>query len=111
MIRKKGFTIIELAIVLAIITLLVATLIPNFVKVRHQAFLNACQQNLKNLSIAIETFASSNNDQYPSGDFIIDSNCLLAQYINKEIKCPLLKEYYEYKIFFFRIQDILPFVQ
>lgn len=96
--KTKAFTLIELMIVIAILSILIVVLIPNFVMMRSQAKLIACQSNLKNLSTAIENYASSNNDSLPNSDFIIDQSSPIWNYISTDIKCPLLYSYYEYKI-------------
>lgn len=44
---RKGFTLVEIMIVVAIIGLLAAIAIPSFVKARNQAQQNACINNLR----------------------------------------------------------------
>ena len=47
--RKSGFTLIEIMIVVAIIGLLAAIAIPNFVKARTTSQTNACINNLRQI--------------------------------------------------------------
>ena len=57
MLRKKGFTLVEIMIVVAIIGLLAAIAIPNFVNARTRAQTNACIANLKQIQGAIQVWA------------------------------------------------------
>jgi prepilin-type N-terminal cleavage/methylation domain-containing protein len=58
--RKSGFTLVEIMIVVAIIGLLAAIAIPNFVKARTTAQKNACIANLKQIDGAKEQWALEN---------------------------------------------------
>jgi type II secretion system protein G len=60
MVRKAGFTLVEIMIVVAIIGLLAAIAIPNFVKARDKAQQNACVANLKQIDSATEQWALEN---------------------------------------------------
>ncbi len=55
--RKAGFTLVEIMIVVAIIGLLAAIAIPNFIKARATSQQNACINNLKQIDGAINEWA------------------------------------------------------
>jgi len=66
---KRGFTLIELLVVIAIIALLAAILFPVFARARENARKSSCQNNLKQLGVAMlqyvqdydETFSRTNS--------------------------------------------------
>ena len=58
---QKGFTLVEIMIVVAIIGILIAIAVPGFVKARTQSRLKSCQENLTKIDGAKEQYALENN--------------------------------------------------
>lgn len=90
--KNGGFTLVEIMIVVAIIGLLAAIAIPNFVKARTTAQTNACIANLKQIQGAIEQWALETKKGPSSTVALSDiagaSDKYIKQAINTELKCP-----------------------
>jgi prepilin-type N-terminal cleavage/methylation domain-containing protein len=68
---QKGFTLIELMIVIAIIAILAAILIPNFLHARAESQTAACEGNEKQIATALEEYAVDNSGQYPPAGAVV----------------------------------------
>jgi prepilin-type N-terminal cleavage/methylation domain-containing protein/prepilin-type processing-associated H-X9-DG protein len=82
-VKRRGFTLVELLIVVAIIALLVAMLLPALTKARRAANQVACMSNMRQIVMAVLTYTMDNrgrlmpaliypigkNQPYPDGFF------------------------------------------
>ena len=77
--NSKGFTLVELMVVLATIAVLAVTLIPTFASVRPNSLAFQCMNNLRQWGAAMRTAASDNNDMIArdgtdnGGQYSVDS--------------------------------------
>lgn len=60
-VRKKGFTLIEITIVVLVIGILAAIALPNYLRARTNSRTSTCLANLKRIEDAKEMWASENH--------------------------------------------------
>jgi len=84
---KKGFTLVEIMIVVAIIAILAAVAIPNFMTYRKTSQQNACKANMKQILAACEAYTIKHSAVPASVANLTDTS--KGGFLKSEPKCPL----------------------
>ena len=82
--KKAGFTLVEIMIVVAIIGLLAAIAIPNFVRARTTSQMNACINNLRQIDGAAQQWALETKQATNAVPAFSD----VSGYLKSSVVCP-----------------------
>ena len=91
----RGFTLIEVMLVIAVITVLAGIMIPNFVHARAEAHLRACESNMKTMATALEMMAAVEGSYMPGGAAGFRTwHTKIMNYMKSMPSCPSCGEHY-----------------
>ena len=86
LVNKKGFTLVELLIVMAVVAILVAIIIPSFKGMQEEGWITKAEQELQTLQTAVESYYRHHDNVYPpSLGVLVTAN---PQIIYKDLKDP-----------------------
>lgn len=83
--RERGFTLVEIMIVVLIIGILLAIAVPSFISARERSRANACRSNLRQIQAAKEQWAMATN-QGPTAEPSWAN--LVPEFIQQQPSCP-----------------------
>jgi len=81
--NQKGFTLVELMVVVVIIGILIAIAVPIYRNIQTNAQENACKSNLRTIQGVLEVYKADGHSAYPA-----TLDALVPDYIKAVPHCP-----------------------
>jgi prepilin-type N-terminal cleavage/methylation domain-containing protein len=67
---RRAFTLLEILVCIAIVTILMAILLPALENVRHQGYIDKCASNLHSIGQALAIYANENHGAFPRTAYV-----------------------------------------
>src|SRR5260370_25591 len=71
-VRRSGFTLMEILIVLAILVVIISLVLPNLIGAQKQANIKAAKIAVKSVETALEAYAVDHDGEFPTGSGGLD---------------------------------------
>ena len=126
-IKFRGYTLLEILVVIAIVGILAGLLIPAVLSARQSAQRTACSSNLRQLGMAFQLYAQNHGDRFPHEDagsagdyptgfcwFDLLDGYLTGQNLSRLKQCPSFSgniNWHSYKMNSLLEDEAVPFYQ
>ena len=88
---SRAFTLVELVVVIAVISILLVILVPNFLRAQAQSQLVSCRANLRDVAVAVELYSMDNKGHFPPARSFTSAIVGPGKYLPAIPLCPSVK--------------------
>jgi len=88
LINKKGFTLMEILVVVTIIGILAAIAVPSYIHAVEQGRRDACAANVQILFTQVERYRLTNGQKVPTDRPLVEFLMDIGYLTGEELKCP-----------------------
>ena len=92
LVSRRGFTLVEIIIVVAVLAVLAGIAFPVFVRVRERGRCATCQDNLRQIALAMQQYVADSSGRYPamrSGSGVLWNDAVMPYVKERGIfRCP-----------------------